>query len=41
LFLLHCLCSILDHIYQILAGERPARGEPDAAPTRPLAVGSS
>jgi exosortase len=41
LFLLHCLCSILDHIYQILAGKRHARGEPDAASTRPLAVGSS
>jgi exosortase len=41
LFLLHCECTILDHIVQMVArGNRTSR-ETDATPARPFAVGSS
>ena len=41
LLLLHCECVILDQIYQMVVRKGDAGGETDAAPARPLAVGSS
>lgn len=40
LLLLHCECVMLDRVYQIAMRKREARGDADAAPARPLAVGS-
>jgi hypothetical protein len=41
LLLLHCECVILDRIYHTVVRKRDASGEANAAPARPLAVGSS
>ena len=41
LFLLHCECSILDHIFQMVARANRTSPEPEATPARPFAVGSS
>ena len=41
LFLLHCECSILDHIFEKVARGNRSGHETDVTPARPFAVGSS
>ncbi len=41
LLLLHCECGVLDHVFQMVARRRSRGPDPDAAPARPFAIGSS